>query len=234
MPTTTDPRIDSPGATVAGSVYGRIRDDIIFGSLEPGRKLKLDTLKTTYGVSVSTLREVLNRLAADGFAATEDQKGFRVSPVSMRGLFEVAELRELLECHGLRQSVANGDIDWEGRVVAAHHKLASLEGKMVRGEAVDRRLWKRYDREFHAAMISACGSASLMRVHAAVYDHFLRYQVQALEFRGQDAADEHHELLERVIGRDADGAARVLAEHVRKGVELAARNDALIETSLTP
>jgi DNA-binding GntR family transcriptional regulator len=51
-----------PSETVAESSYRRIRADIIFGRLLPGQKLKLDSLKDAYGTSVSTLREILNRL----------------------------------------------------------------------------------------------------------------------------------------------------------------------------
>ena len=53
--------------TIGESAYRRIRHDIIFGRLAPSHKLKLDTLRTSYGVSVSTLREILNRLCSEGF-----------------------------------------------------------------------------------------------------------------------------------------------------------------------
>ena len=46
--------------------YRRIRTDIVFGRLRPEQKLRLEGLKEDYGVSVSTLREILNRLAAEG------------------------------------------------------------------------------------------------------------------------------------------------------------------------
>ena len=44
-------------AAVGDDGYRRIRADIIFGRLRPGQKLKLETLREAYGVSVSTLRE---------------------------------------------------------------------------------------------------------------------------------------------------------------------------------
>ncbi|MDZ4095897.1 MAG: GntR family transcriptional regulator, partial [Paracoccaceae bacterium] len=52
--------------TVGEATWRRIRSDIIAGSLAPGKKLKLDTMRTSYGASVSTLREALNRLASEG------------------------------------------------------------------------------------------------------------------------------------------------------------------------
>ena len=51
----------SQTSTSAGdSGYRRIRSDIIFGVLTPSGRLKLDSMKEDYGVSVSTLREILN------------------------------------------------------------------------------------------------------------------------------------------------------------------------------
>ena len=43
------------------SGYRRIRSDIIFGVLTPSGRLKLDSMKEDYGLSVSTLREILNQ-----------------------------------------------------------------------------------------------------------------------------------------------------------------------------
>src|SRR5262244_2907837 len=79
--------------------YRRIRTDIVFGRLKPEQKLRLEGLKEDYGVSVSTLREILNRLAAEGFVLAEGRRGFDVAPVSVDDLKELAELRLLLESH---------------------------------------------------------------------------------------------------------------------------------------
>src|SRR5688572_11330565 len=79
--------------SIGENAYRRIRSDIIFGRAAPGQKLRLDRLKDDYGVSVSTLREILNRLASEGLVTAEGQRGFEVSPVSVQNLKEVAALR---------------------------------------------------------------------------------------------------------------------------------------------
>jgi DNA-binding GntR family transcriptional regulator len=196
-----------------------MRSDIIFGRLAPRQKLRLDKLKASYGVSISTLREILNRLASEGLVLAEGQRGFEVSEVSAENLKEIAELRQLLEGHALAQSFAAGDMEWEGRVVAAHHKLASMERLMKTGDRSRTEDWKRYDWEFHQALISACGSRALMETHAGVFDKYLRYQMIALSYRGDIAAREHKTLLDCALKRDAETAQRVLAEHVKGGVE---------------
>ena len=70
---------------------------------------------------------ILNRLTSEGLVLAEGQRGFEVAPVSAANLKELAALRMLLEGHALEQSFAAGDMEWEGRVVAAHHKLARME-----------------------------------------------------------------------------------------------------------
>src|ERR1700675_4340868 len=62
--------------SVGEKTYRRIRTDIIFGKLAPGEKLKLDRLREHYGASVSTLRELLNRLSSEGLVVAEGQRGF--------------------------------------------------------------------------------------------------------------------------------------------------------------
>ena len=115
--------------TVGSSTYEKIKNDIIFGQLVPGSKLKLELIKSQYEASVSTLRETLNRLASEGFVLAEEQRGFYVTEVSQKDLIEIAKLRILLECHALKASIESGDDDWEGNLVAAHHKLKLMEKK---------------------------------------------------------------------------------------------------------
>ena len=127
---------------------------------------------------------------------------------------ELAELRHLQESHALGQSFAAGDVEWEGRVVAAHHKLDVMERRMLKGDRSETELWKRYDWEFHQALISACGSRELMAAHAAVFDRYVRYQMIAFCFRGEVAADEHRQLRDCALARDAGRATAVLRAHI--------------------
>ena len=205
--------------TVGENAYQRIRADIVFGRLPPGRKLKLDRLKADYGASISTLREILNRLHSERLVVAEGQKGFVVSPVSIANLREIAALRQLLECRALEQSFRAGDMEWESRVVAAHHRLARMEERMAQGDRSRTEAWKQYDWQFHQALISACGSKMLIDTHAAVFDKYLRYQMIALSYRGEIAASEHAQLLECAMRRDATQACEVLTRHVAGGVE---------------
>src|ERR1700752_3505598 len=157
MTFTSDVR-NGGGATLTETLHERIRQDIILGALQPAAKLKLEKLSKNYGVSVNTLRESLSRLAADGLVVAEGQKGFAVLPVSMEDLREITEMRQLLECHALRQSIANADLDWEARLVGAYHKLSKVEALVEAEPDIYGDAWERYNQEFHEALIANCSS----------------------------------------------------------------------------
>jgi DNA-binding GntR family transcriptional regulator len=213
--------------TVGTSTYERVKRDIIFGELAPGAKLKLDALRERYGASVSTLREILNRLTSEGFVLAPEQRGFFVTAVSKDDLIEVANLRILLECSALETSIASGDPEWEGRLVAAHHKLHLIEQKMTAGDHSETELWKRYDWEFHQALISDCNSTNLLSLHGTIFDKYLRYQMLVLTYRGAEATEEHRKILDAALARQAATAISVLKTHILEGLNhtLSAMND---------
>lgn len=201
--------------TAGGRVYRRLRSDILTGRLKPEQRLRLEALKESYGISISTLRELLNRLTSEGLIVAESARGFEVAPVSPENFKEIAHLRLLLEIHALERSFAAGDMEWEGRVVAAHHKLASIESRIANGGARDDELLKRYDSGFHQALLSACGSKVLLEAHSAVFDKYIRYLMIAVIFRGEAAAREHRQLLECALKRDAQTAKKILTRHIQ-------------------
>src|SRR5665213_3732591 len=136
-------------ASVGESTYRRVRADIVYGRLAPGQKLTLERMRSAYGSAVSTLREIFNGLASEGLITAEGARGFEVAAISPDNLREVAAMRQLLECDALRSSFEAGDVEWESRVVAAHHKLASLEKRLAAGDRTDEEVLRRYDWEFH-------------------------------------------------------------------------------------
>ncbi len=84
-------------------------------------------------------------------------------------------------------------------------------------------LLEQYNREFHAALIAACGSRWLIQLHGMMYDQSLRYRMlafQVKDFPREQSRREHREILEAALARDAERLVAVLSAHVTKGAEL--------------
>ena len=212
-------RQDTPQETVGEVAFRRIRQDIISGVLPPGSRIRLEQAKDRYLVSVPTLREILSRLATENLVVAEGQRGFQVSPASRRELLELADLRILLECHAIELSFTAGDLDWEARLVAAHHKLSAIEARLLKGDSSRTVDWVRFDWEFHQALVSSCNSVTLMIALSSVFDRFLRYHLLAESFRGKPVVDDHRRLFELAMQRDVAAAQAMLVQHVQNGAE---------------
>lgn len=210
--------------TVSANTYEIIKRDIIFGVLPPLKKLKLQELKINYNTSISILREILSRLCGDGFVVSEEQKGFRVSPVSKSDLLEIAKLRILIESDALKLSIENSNPEWEGSLLSAHHKLSLYESEIIQNKNDDRMNWKKYDSEFHQTLVKNCGSKNLVELHKLIFDKYLRYQLLVLTFRGKGSIDEHKKLLDFSLKKNFVKAQMILKEHIENGIYHAEKN----------
>lgn len=201
------------------AIYWSLRTRLIAGEFVAESRLKPDMLKQTYGCSASTIREILIRLTADGIVSLEEQRGFRVPASSEKRLRELTHLRLLLECEGAALSIAHGDIEWEARLTAAHHKLAHIESKMKDNSDIEPfvSVWTKCDWEFHDTLMSACGSDLLRQTHRSVYDQFRQQVVSELRYFGfyNETIIEHEAVLEAALARDPVLCAEKLKAHLR-------------------
>lgn len=210
--------------SVTENIFKKIKYDIVFGNLEPDQKLKLNLLQTEYNVSISILREVLNRLCGDGFVIYKVQKGFFVSPISKKDLYEIADLRITLETHALEISIKNKDYEWEAELLGAYHKLNHAENELEKNNLNAKSLWTKYDAEFHQMLIKKCNSLNLIRIHEVIFDKYLRYQLLILKYRGKDSIKEHKDLLDYSLISNIQKAQNTLRDHIKKGVDYASSN----------
>jgi GntR family transcriptional regulator, carbon starvation induced regulator len=201
--------------TMASQLEARVREDIINGKLVPGCKLRLKELADSYDAGVIPLREALSRLAATGFVISTDQKGFSVGRISAEEIRDITNTRLHIECQALRLSIANADLDWESRVLAAHHRLDRLP--VVEGpERLLRPDWEHAHEVFHTALLSNCKSPWLLRFAQILRDQTARYRVLSMHYTDsadRDVPSEHRDLLDAALTRDANKACAVLTEH---------------------
>lgn len=210
--------------SVTENIFKKIKYDIVFGNLEPDQKLKLNLLQKEYNVSISILREVLNRLCGDGFIIYKVQKGFFVSPISKKDLYEIADLRITLETHALEISIKNKDYEWEAELLGSYHKLNHAENELEKNNLNAKSLWTKYDAEFHQMLIKKCNSLNLIRIHEVIFDKYLRYQLLILKYRGKDSIKEHKDLLDFSLISNIQKAQNTLRDHIKKGVDYASSN----------
>ncbi len=202
-------------STQASTVFDRLQEDILTGQLEPGRKLRLKELIEKYDTGNSPLREALNRLSANGMVVREENRGFRVSPAHNEELLELTRTRCWLEEIALRESIANGDVAWEERIVLAFHWLTRAAQSKDASANRTSPEWEEHHQEFHQTLISACNSSILVEFCAQLAKRSYRYRnlAEVIEYRDRHELEEHRELQQAVLNRDADLAVDLLIKH---------------------
>jgi len=191
--------------------YVALREAIITGEIAPGEKLKVESLKSTLNTGASPVREALSLLTSNQLVERRDQRGFRVAHVSGEQFEEILGLRCQLEDLALRTSIELGDQTWEEKLVLSHHH-------MVKSYTGSHDVFEEHHRNFHMALLAACGSPILLRFCEQLYDLNIRYRylaVKSRDYSKRDVAGEHQAILEAAINRDVDMACTELVSHYR-------------------
>ncbi|MGN7715144.1 GntR family transcriptional regulator [Agrobacterium radiobacter] len=202
--------------TISSQLASRLREAIISGELEAGSKIHLDRARQSFNVSLSPLREGLARLISDGLVEFEDNRGYRVSPISLANLEEITSLREELEVFALRESIRVGDVEWESNVMRVLHKLNRTERDASRPETLEH--WEAAHRDFHLALISGCGKPLLLHFCKTLLNLNDRYRRIFLTQTSGDrnVGQEHSEIAQGAVARDLDYATDKLRQHIHR------------------
>jgi DNA-binding GntR family transcriptional regulator len=193
-----------------------MRSEIVTCRLKPGEMLKFDTLRLAYGASFTTLREALTCLAAEGLVVAEEQRGFKVAPVTLDDLVDLTRARILIDVDLIRRSIENGDDDWEIAIISSIHRLGIIEGRAVENYA-DNPEWKIAHREFHESLVAACRSPTLLGIRSSLFERAERYRNISSTYRprSRDKIGEHRALMKAAVGRNADQACELIAKHIQ-------------------
>ncbi len=215
LTTALDPSTST--TSVTAQVYDRARADILTGALEPGQKLKIDDLRQAYGSGASPIREALSLLTSDGLVERVDQRGFRVALVSAEAFDELLTTRCWLEERALLESIERGGKDWEERVVLAEYHLSQTERSISKNAFIANQDWEQRHKDFHMALISACGSSILLNFCNLLYDQNVRYRHVAgkVAYPKRNIEKEHRAIMHAALERDADSAVAGLVKHYR-------------------
>jgi GntR family carbon starvation induced transcriptional regulator len=195
--------------------YRIIRDRILRGTTVAGEKLTIDVLQRDLEISSSPLREALNRLVAENLVVSDERRGFRAAPVTVKDLTDLTAMRVVVEPGALAASMKAGSDAWESQVVAAFYRLDRIERRINAGQMSRDDEWTSRHKEFHLSLISASGSERLVTLCARLFDQSERYRRLSASFRHKprNTASEHKKLMEAALSRDPK-AVSLLRKHI--------------------
>jgi DNA-binding GntR family transcriptional regulator len=191
-------------------VADALRAALIAGELRPGEVHSAPGLAARFGVSATPVREAMLDLAKEGLVDTVPNKGFRVTAVSEQQLDEYTHIRSLIEIPttvGLA-TTADPDALEALRPVAEEIVTSAAAGDLIAYVEADLR--------FHLGLLALAGNDHLVEVVRDLRRRSRLYGLTALVAQGrlETSAQEHIELLDALLARDAEAVREVMARHL--------------------
>ena len=202
----------------ADQVYAALRKEILDGQLRPGDSLSVLKIAERFGASRTPVRDAFLRLESDGLVTLIDRQGARVSPISIRGVRDLFEMRTMLEGAATRQvaEAAGHDDKVRGAFVDLLGEFQAVADKQPSSERRERfyELAEAYDQ----AVMSHARNQHLSRVVSDLRPHSARLRIIAHSQpdRLEISLKEHLAMVEAIVNNDADAAVAACTEHLNQ------------------
>lgn len=207
---TSTPEADA-GKSAVTRAYEHLRHMVMTYQFLPGERLNERALAMQLNASRTPLREALNRLVSEGLVTSTAREGFACRPLDPKEIFDLYELRAIMESHGARLATERAsDAD-----IAALEPLleAAAEDSDQDAEMVDR------DIRFHEAIARLSGNGELYRqlqtINTRVY--FIRWIDRVNRQAETDQA--HQNIYDAMVARDGAKASQYMYDHIHRRME---------------
>lgn len=190
--------------------YERIRHDIICCAYAPGAEISEAQLCAHYRLGKAPVRMALSRLAHDGLVRAIPRRGYMVTPVTLKDIQDVFELRLMLEPAAARMAA--------GRVDA--QRLRTLDDVCRAGyQSGDARSISRFleaNKAFHVTIAQATGNARLADAIERLLDEMTRllHLGLGLRNRSQELQHEHRALVKALLRGDGGTSENICREQI--------------------
>ena len=197
-------------------VFDNLKQAIIRGKITPGEWLVESHIAQMLGISRTPVREAIHKLEREGLIERQPRGGFTVLGLSRDDIEETFGIRSVLE-------------GYAARLAAVKHQekeLEPLEKKIEEFQnALDRKKMSALlliNTEFHDLLYGLSKSPRLINMINGLRDQIYRFREMILK-ETQFAAtsnQDHSQMLQYIRKRDAEGAERLVREHILRGQEM--------------
>ena len=210
MPKTADP--SNASASQREQAYQSLRRLLVLQQVQPGQRLREPEWAERIRVHRSALREAFARLEAEGLVERGAQTGYFVPKLTAEDVVEVTKLRLALE------SLAIDEVCGQPRPALAPLKRAVDEFEQFAGGGYFLGTLEA-DRRFHESLVEAAGMRRLSALYHRAPLPLIHGETEDRSV-WREACDrtlaEHRQILAALAKRDADGAKRVLRQHLNQ------------------
>jgi DNA-binding GntR family transcriptional regulator len=197
-------------------VYASIKNAIIGGEFEPGKRLIEEKLAEDMNTSRTPVREAIQKLEKEGLIYRLPRGGFAVKGVSEEEVEEVFGIRGILEGYAGYLATARMNIE----------ELKALEDIISREEMclqnMNNEEFIELDGEFHDILYKAAKNNRLYGLLNDLRDYMYRYRVIILRYqrKPQLAIQDHKEMVSSIKNKNARQVEKLVRKHMTRGKDI--------------
>ena len=205
--------LSKPGesTTAAQRVYDDLRKRIVSMALPPGSTLSRVDLAKTYDVSLTPLREAMQRLEQDGLIRIFPQSKTVVTKIDVAQLYESHFLRVAVETEVARRLAASAD----PVTVKKARAILTMQETLV-GNLEEIGLFNELDEAFHQTLFAGVGQLNLHAMLKAKAGHLTRARRLDLPKKGKfrSVMRGHWAILKAIEAGDPQAAQDATRDHL--------------------
>ena len=195
-------------------LYEEIKEMAISYSFKPGERVNEVELAKNLGASRTPLREALNRLVAEGFLTFVQGRGFFCRELKSREIYELYQMRTIIEVAAVRLACEQ----------AADSELQDIQNFLDDRtsnfkEGTSNKELVAHDEEFHHMIMALTRNSEMSRLLGNVYDRIKFFRWIDMDSQHAKSQLEHADILKALIARDAESAAKLMENHIRRRLD---------------
>lgn len=200
------------------AVVERLRALILTGEYGPDERLVEEQLAERLGVSRTPVRQALTMLEAEGLVEIAPNRGANVCSFSIEDVWDIYDLRAVLEGHAARRAAGRIQGDEIGRLRELAGEMEGLPGRFEDHEEETRALVA-LNQEFHGTIVEASRNRRLARLINRTVEIPLMFKAFFWYTPHERIISNHYHrrILEALEKGDADRAEIIMREHVYEG-----------------
>ena len=189
--------------------YVLIRDQIVTLKLAPGAVIEEAHLRQELGLGRTPIREALQRLAHENLVTFVPHRGTFVCDINLTDLHRLTEVRVEMEGYAARLAAERGSAGDRAAMEALMQELETIDES-------DAHTLIRLDQRIHRQVYRATRNPFLQAMLEESFNLSLRIWFLGLDrgVRLKEAVEEHRQLLDAIVSRDARKAEAVMRQHI--------------------
>jgi len=210
---------DEEGKPGPSGIFERLRRLILEGEYGPNERLVEEQLAERLGVSRTPIRQALTMLEAEGLVEITPNKGAMVCSFTIEDVWDVYDLRAVLEGHAARRAADCIEEDEMARLCSLAEEMENeLPGRFSDHEEEIRWLVAT-NQAFHGTIVTASRNGRLEKLIRRTVEVPLMFKAFYWYGPRERAISNHYhrQILGALKAGDGERAEIIMREHVYKG-----------------